>query len=140
MPVQDAFASRLDALEAELDELVEASRTAAEVIETSPFGILVIDADGIIVSTNPTLKRILPLRGEPIGRRPIGLLHRPDGIELGTRVAAQRRLERSLASGVDLRCGQIFGIDRLLDVPFDDGLRPGVDALAFHDNRAKKTA
>jgi two-component system phosphate regulon sensor histidine kinase PhoR len=70
-PLQAAVSSRLDLLEAEFDELTEVARTSAEVIETSPFGILLIDADGRIASTNPTLRRILPLRGDPIGRRPI---------------------------------------------------------------------
>jgi len=66
-----ALEGRIDSLEVELDSLAEVARTAEEVLESSPFGILVADGDGRIVSVNPTLATIVPLRGEPVGRRVI---------------------------------------------------------------------
>ncbi len=79
---------RIAALEAELDSLADVARTAEEVLESSPFGIFVTDAEGRIVSVNPTLARIVPLRGDPIGRRVIEVVIAAELHEMIERVLA----------------------------------------------------
>ena len=47
------------------------AQIAMEVIETSSFGIAMVDAGGIIIGANPAFRGMFRLRGEPEGRRPI---------------------------------------------------------------------
>lgn len=49
----------------------DADALAAALVERSPNGILVTDAEGLVRLVNPALRTLVPVVPEPIGRRPI---------------------------------------------------------------------
>ncbi|MEQ1567244.1 MAG: ATP-binding protein [Myxococcota bacterium] len=69
--VRIALAERIAELQGAVERMNRGARIAAEVLETSPFGTALVDAEGRIFDANPMFRRMFRLRGEPVGRRPI---------------------------------------------------------------------
>ena len=69
--VSHALRMRILDLKGELDRLARDARVAEEGLDTSPFGIVIVDEEGRISYASPTFRKMFRLRGEPVGRRPI---------------------------------------------------------------------
>jgi two-component system phosphate regulon sensor histidine kinase PhoR len=66
---------RVQALEARIEALERAASRSAELMETNPTGMLVIDGDGRIEQANPAVIRKLDVRRPPVGRNPVEVIH-----------------------------------------------------------------
>ena len=93
------------ALERRLDEIARAAEVlrreltaATEVIDTSPFGIALVDNDGRITHANPTFRSLFRLRGEPVGRRPIEVVPAVEIHEVVEEALEGRTSERAFAT------------------------------------------
>ncbi len=88
-----AAGAAVQQLTAEVAEHAEDARRARAVLEGSPSGVLVVDAAGIVVSANPALARLVELRGDPVGRRPIEVVRVAEIQAMVDRVLAGHSLE-----------------------------------------------
>jgi two-component system phosphate regulon sensor histidine kinase PhoR len=73
---------------ASVDALRSQAKVAWEALDTSPFGILLVDDEGRITWVNDALGRMLHLRNAPVGRRPL---------EVASVVELHEAVERVLA-------------------------------------------
>jgi two-component system, OmpR family, phosphate regulon sensor histidine kinase PhoR len=96
--LQLALDTRVQELGAASDRLNREARIAGEVLETSPFGTALIDADGHITSANPTFRRLFRLRGEPVGKRPIEVVPVAEIHEVVEEALAGRTAEKTFVT------------------------------------------
>ncbi|MEQ1502689.1 MAG: ATP-binding protein [Myxococcota bacterium] len=66
-----ALIERVAEVDAAADRYARESRTATEILDTSPFGIAMVDPDGRITHASVAFRGLFRLRGEPVGKRPI---------------------------------------------------------------------
>lgn len=69
-------------------------------VRETPNGLLVTDAQGLVRRANPALSRLLPVRGDPVGRRPIDSIPVADFQEVIDEAQRTRGVcERTLTQG-----------------------------------------
>ncbi len=69
-------------------------------VRETPNGLLVTDAQGLVRRANPALARLLPVRGDPVGRRPIDSIPVADFQEVIDEARETRGVcERTLTQG-----------------------------------------
>lgn len=98
--VADAVNALLDTVRQQaLEAHIERDLDLALVRET-PNGLLVTDAQGLVRRANPALSRLLPVRGNPVGRRPIDSIPVADFQEVIDEARLTRGVcERTLTQG-----------------------------------------
>jgi two-component system phosphate regulon sensor histidine kinase PhoR len=92
--LKSALQGRIDEIEGNIDALRREARAATEAVESSPFGIALVDAEGRITSANPVFRRVFWLRGEPVGKRPIEVVPVVEIHEVVEEALAGRTCER----------------------------------------------
>jgi two-component system phosphate regulon sensor histidine kinase PhoR len=92
--LKTAMQGRIEELEATVEALRREAHAATEALETSPFGIALVDAEGRITNANPVFRRLFWLRGEPVGKRPIEVVPVVEIHEVLEEALAGRTTER----------------------------------------------
>jgi two-component system phosphate regulon sensor histidine kinase PhoR len=77
-----ALAAAVDRLSTRIDQewrrLRDEAALGASVVQASPNGVLVADRDGRIRAVNPAVGRLIPIRGQPVGRLPVEVIDVPE--------------------------------------------------------------
>ncbi len=98
-PVLDALDESDAAHRLQLTGSQDAAKSAWEMLDTSPFAIALVDAEGKVNWANATFRTMLRLRGEPVGRRPIEVVAHAELQEVVEEAAERRsRAERAFTT------------------------------------------